>query len=488
MNRLLPVLYIAILTVLAAWCLFPSAIYAQSSVSILEGERIEGVIIDGESIRKILENVRLQTDEMTLEADSVYQYLERNLLIAYNTQIETESQIIWADTLHYNTRTDFSRLRGRVIVQSEQNTMFSDSIDVDQPNNLAIFEVPVRFEDQQGTLMADSGFYFQEADSAIFKGNVQLADSTQYLEADSLFMSRSIELYELFGNVYADDFEDDVTFTGHYLYADSTGYRLLEQQAWMMDVSESKADTTHLNAEKIVVTEKDTVSFMDAYTRVSIWSTKFSAIADTAHYRDDLDQFILRSTPRLWQKNIQLTGPYVEAFLENDDIRFLQSYPRPIVVQEDSITARLHQMAGDTLHAYFSEGSIDEIQVFNNAEIIFYQHDENDQPDGLIELISAGPSFMFFEDGDIHEFKAEQSINGSYLPEDPSITDRQLSNFSWNPELKPERPVIRRPRLPDIPSQRPFELPPRYINYLSESEESNRVLQTEDATGENESL
>lgn len=468
MNIHLPLPMKFLLFSIAALIMLPLTLSAQSSVNILEGDRIEGGVFEGEMIRKILDNVRLQTDEMTLSADSVYQFSDRSLLIAYNTQIETESQIIWADTLHYNTQTDFSRLRGKVIVQGEQNTMFSDSIDVDQRNNFVIFEVPVRFEDDQGTLIADSGFYFQEADSAIFRGNVQLADSTQYLEADSLFMNRSIELYELFGNVYADDFEDDVKFTGEYLYADSTGYRLLEQQAWMMEVSDSKADTTHLTAQKIIVTETDTVSFMDAYTGVSIWSTKFSAIADTAHYRDDLDQFILRFSPKLWQKNIQLSGPYVEAFLEDDDLRFLQSYPRPIVVQEDSITTRLHQMAGDTLHAYFADGNINQMQVFDNAEIIFHQHDENDQPDGLIELISAGPSTMFFANGEIDEFKAEQSINGSYLPEDPSIVDRQLDNFSWDPEQKPVRPVIRQPRLPQIPFDRPFELPPRYVTYLSE--------------------
>src|SRR5690625_6081717 len=92
-------------------------------------------------------------------------------------------------------------------------------------------------------------------------------------------------------------------------------------------------------------------------------------------------------------------------------------------------------MAGDTLDAHFDEGDIVEMQVFDNAEIIVHQHDDADQPDGLIELSSAGPATMYFLDGEIDEFKAEQSSSGSYLPEDPSIADRQLSNFSWDPEI-----------------------------------------------------
>lgn len=441
---------------------------AQDSVIILQADRLDGGIVDGETIRKILGDVILQTEDMVMETDSVYQYVNRNLLVAFNSQIETENEMIWADILYHNTETEFSRMRGKVIVQSEQNTVFSDSIDVDQANDLAIFNVPVRFEDEDGTLIAENGLYFQAADSAVFRGNVQLADSTQYLEADSLFMNRSKDLYELYGQVYAEDYEDGVTFTGEYLFSDSTGYRELVDDTWLMEVSESEADTTHLLASRIEIMETDTTSFMDAYGNVRVWSPEFSAIADTANYIDHEERIIFRSSPILWQENMQLTGPYIEATLVNDEIRFLQSYEQPIVVQEDSATGRLHQMTGDTLHAFFDEGAIQQIRVFDNAEIIFHQVDENDEPDGLIELISAGPATMDFLDGDIDFFKATQNIDGSYLPEDPANIERRLDNFSWDPDRKPGRPEIRIPRLPAIPEERPFELPPRYVRYISE--------------------
>jgi hypothetical protein len=209
---------------------------------------------------------------------------------------------------------------------------------------------------------------------------------------------------------------------------------------------------------------------MDAFEDVRIWSTKFSAIADTALYRDHEEKFILRSNPKLWQKNIQLTGPTIEANLENGDIRFLSSYPRPIAVQEDTVTGRLHQMAGDTLHAYFNEGTVERIVVFDQSEIIFHQRDEDDEPDGLIELVAQGSSTMYFLDGEFDLFKAERNIDGSYLPESPENVNRQLDNFSWNPEQKPQRPLIQIPRLPAIPEERPFELPPRYIRYIENNQ------------------
>lgn len=465
--RLLP-LYILILLLS-----LPYQTEAQSRVNILQADRAEGGIFEGQNIRKILGSVILQTDKMLMETDSVYQFVDRNLLMAFNAQIETENEMIWADTLFYNSVTEFSRLRGRVIIQSEQNTVFADSMDVDQQQELVIFNVPVRFEDEQGTLIAESGLYYQAVDSAIFRGNVQLADTTQYLEADSLFMNRSAELYELFGRVYADDYEDNVSFAGEYLYADSLGYRLLQFSAWFMEVNEAQTDTTHLFAEKIEFFETDTTSTMDAYQDVRIWSTKFSAIADTVLYRDEIEQFTLRSNPILWQKNMQLTGPYIEARLADGEIEFLRSFTKPVIVQQDSLTERMHQMTGDTLHAWFDSGEIYQISVFNNTEIIFHQKDENDEPDGLVELISLGPATMDFLDGELDFFKAEQNIDGSYLPEDPSNIERRLDNFRWDPDRKPEKPEPRQPRLPPVPEERPFEMPPRYINYFSAQENGN---------------
>lgn len=444
--------------------------FAQNRGTIIQAGKLEAGLFEGQRIRKITDNVILSTDKMIMETDSVYQFLDRNLLMAFNTQMATENEMIWADTLYHNTETEYSRLRGRVIIQSERNTVFSDSMDVDQQLDLAIFNVPVRFEDDKGVLIAQSGLYYQAVDSAVFRGQVQLADSTQYLEADSLFMNRSSELYELFGNVFADDFEDNVKFSGDYLYADSLGYRLLEGNAWLMEVSESLTDTTHLFAEKIELQEIEENSFMDAFGRVRIWSTKFEAVADTANYRDDTEQFFLRSSPILWQKRMQLTGPNIEAYMENDDIRRLVSYRNPIIVMEDSLTARMHQMTGDTLHATFEDGALATVHVFDNTQSIFHNKDENDEPDGLIEMISAGPLLMYFTDGDIDSLVAKRNIDGSFLPEEPQNIERRLDNFRWDPQLRPARPQIRVPKLPAVPEERPFELPSRYIQYITEQQ------------------
>ena len=460
----------------------PGELSAQSRVFIESADRAEGVIINNQNVRKLLGNVRLETGEMTMLADSAYQFINRNRIEAFNIQIETDDEIIWADTLFYNTLTDFSQFRGRVIIESETNTVFSEMVDVSAPLDITVFRSPVRFEDGSGALLADSGVFYQEADSAVFRGNVQLSDTTQYLEADSLFMNRPKDLYELHSRVFADDYAENVRFAGNYLFADSSGYRLLTgNDAWLMEVSESETDTTHLLAKKIELQETDTTSLMDAYQQVRIWSTKFSAVADTANYSDGDELFILNGSPIVWQRNIQLTGPYIEATLNDGDIRFLRSYPRPIAVQEDTATGRLNQMTGDTLNAYFETGELDSLVVYDNSEIIFHQKNEEGEPDGLMEMVAAGSSTMLFENGEFDFFKAISNINGTYVPESEGDSDRTLDNFQWNPERKPKRPTVKTPRLPAIPDEPFFELPPRYIQYLEARDvQADSESETED--------
>lgn len=513
--------------------------HAQNRVNILQADSIIGGIYQGERVQKIIGNVHLQSEELDMFCDSAYQFVNQDEIRAFgNIQINTKEEKIWADTLIYFTDIDFSQLRGRVIIEADSTTLFGNSVDYRFSTKVGHFIDRVRLEDQEGILTARSGFYYREADSAVFRGEVQLADSLKYIEGDSLFTNRSSEYYELYGDIFADDRENNTKLKGDYLEADSTGRRLLRGNAWLMNYEEGStrteepvlnrepspiapdttaavtdslrpnqpsvirqdslnvtpqrggqrpdslmasvndstqtetapSDTTHIRAKRILSIEnrtaRDTSTTTYAYENVRIWSTKFSAVSDSSRYIDSTQTFELWSDAKAWHEQVQLTGPYIRVLLNDGDIEKLVSYPSPFAVQEDTVLNRLNQIKGDTLTAFFTDGDLRQIHIIGNSHILRYTKDEQGRPDGAIDM-TAPQTRIFFEDGELVELKSVGNIDGSYLPENEQTSNRKLDGFSWNPELRPERPRQQMaPRFPPIPEARPFELPRRYREYI----------------------
>lgn len=236
------------------------------------------------------------------------------------------------------------------------------------------------------------------------------------------------------------------------------------------NLAASDADTTHIRAQRILSTRlqtpADTTTIVNAFKNVRIWSPNFSAVSDTSRYNESSETFELWSTAKAWHNEVQLSGPYIKVILNEGDVERLEAYPKPFSVQKDTVTERLNQIKGDTLNAYFDEGSLSMIHVFGGSHLLRYTKNEEDQPDGAVEL-TAPSTRIFFEGGEVSELKSDGNIDGSYLPENESTANRQLEGFIWTPELRPQRPKqnLQR-RFTPIPPERPFELPRRYIEHI----------------------
>jgi lipopolysaccharide export system protein LptA len=463
-------------------------VQAQDPVNIREADRIEGGQFEGKRVQKILGNVHLQSENMEMYCDSAYQFVNESEIRAYgNIEVNTESEKIWADTLTYFTDVDFSQLRGRVVIEADSTTLFGNSVDYRFSTRVAHFIDEIRLEDERGNLLANSGYYYREADSAEFRGNVQLVDSLNYLEGDSLFSNRKTEYYELYGEIFGDDQENNSMIQGHYLESDSTGRRLLEgNKAWLKsfetDTSDTtQADTTHIRANTILSLEErsptDTTAIVFGYDSVRVWSPSFSSLSDTSKYNDSTNTFELWSNAKAWHEEVQLTGPYINAKIVDGDIDSLKSHPRPFAVQEDTTIDRLNQITGDTLHADFEDGDLRQIYVFGNSRLFrFYKTDEGD-PDGAVDL-TAPNIRIFFEKGELIDMKAMGPLNGSKLPETEKTSQRRLDGFSWNPALRPQRPEEKmQRRFPPVPEDLFFKLPRRYLNHLKKSHPESKWLE-----------
>jgi len=242
---------------------------AQVLLDSLDADLFVTETVEGQRVQKMLGNAYIISLEEDIEifSDSIYRYINENEIRAYgNIQINTENEKIWADSLVYFTDIDFTQLRGRVIIEADSTTLFGNSVDYRFSTRVAHFIDKIRLEDPEGVLTANSGFYYREADSAVFRGQVQLRDSTQYIEGDSLFSNRGKKYYEIYGEIFAVDGDNNSTLKGDYLEADASGRRLLKGNAWLKNVSKDttrKADTDSVGRDPNIITSfrPDSLSF-----------------------------------------------------------------------------------------------------------------------------------------------------------------------------------------------------------------------------------
>lgn len=448
--------------------LHPSASLAQQEINILHADRLQGGKSGNEEIRRLIGNVRLKSKKIDLKCDSAYQFLNSDELRAFgNIEVQTKNGVIWADTAVYHTKSKQSTFRGHVIVHQDSVTIFTTLTHYDYNTEVAHIPARLRLEDKKGIMLADRGTYFQKLDSAAFRGNVQLADTTQYIEADSLFSNRKKKYYELHGHVFVHDKKNLLSFVGDYAQSDSSGHRFVRGHARLDKFKADSPDTNYIQGDVIAYQQVDSSYTFRSTGNVRIWNKQFSSLSDSAAFVDSTGHFILHKNAEAWYRHLQLTAPTIVITIKQDTVRRLNAYPKAFSVQQDSLTKRLNQIAGDTLTGWFKKGEMDHMLVRPNAHMLYFTHNDQNKPDGAINMTSDSLRILF-ENGQVNKLKALKGISGVYMEESDQVAKMQLKGFSWDPDkrpTKPQKPL--RQRLPAIPDHEPFPLPERYITYIS---------------------
>jgi lipopolysaccharide export system protein LptA len=468
----------------------PHESWAQQRISILQADQILAKTVKGQKLQKLIGRVIVETDSLKMYCDSAYNYTGRQQIEAFgNIEIQTKQEWIWSDHLFYDLGTDISEFTGRVIVVNDSTTIYGDQLLYNFGSDIARFKEPILMKDKRGRLRANQGIYYQKQDSAQFYGQVQVADSNQYLESDSLYTNRATGKYELFDRVFINDRKNRTRLNGDFMEADSTGRRLIIGHAYIESRSDSTqsdsatVDTTYINAERILVQRMDSVRQIDATTEVRIWSNDFSALGDTARYLSAPEQFWLWSKPIAWHEQIQLTAPTIKAFLTDNQLDRLLSYPNPFAVQKDTALDRLNQIKGDTLTADFAGGQVQTIHTYPTSEMLYFTKKEDGSPDGAIN-IRAATLTITFEDGAVYDFTARSNPEGKFLPESDQVASKRLDGFAWNPDQRPLKSDFSDfnyrkwdsiPQLPHFAK----DWPRRYIDYVEQ--DSTRHILTSDS-------
>ena len=442
MNRQLVVM--GFTTIVMAMSVFSALVpltFAQTNVSILEPtERILATDINGEAVRKIAGNVRLELDDRVLACDSAFQYLDQPLILAYNLEITRQGESIIAEQLWLNTETEVATLSGGVQVRYQSTDVHSDS---------AIF--------------------FLDTDQVRFFNRVQWADSTTYVEADEAFVDQENAETQLRGSIYGETLRKDRFFVSDSMFADTLGtLQLLGRSTiWSFDAEEDSQnpdsvvqeidstsvdpttvdpatvapttiDTLILYAQRIDVQETDSSQTLQATGLPRLWSPDLRAQADTIRGVEPEGTLDLYPNAKLWSDQAQLTANRFTLRELTDSTASLIGLPRTFITLQDTAIERFQQVVGDSLVALFISDELRRLSLHRDTELFFFPEQENDQgePQGnqAIKMRSALGADLTLQNNELTGITARSSVQGEIYEGEEVLNGFRLEGYDWTPE------------------------------------------------------
>lgn len=427
----------------------------------VRADLLEGEVVDGETIQRLIGNVEVRQGTTRLTSQRAVRYFERNeILFTGRVRIVDEGDTLTANEVQYFTQTRLGEARGNVRLSDGQIRAFSRAGSYDAERKVALFPNGVRLEDSLTVVTSPFGRYETESKRADFWGRVELAEPNARIEADSVRYEREQRHAYLIGNVRMDRRELDdldrerahIWLFGDSLFNDEpAGWASVQGNPLLirveLDTLGVPTDTLMMRAEALNVLRNDSLTQSIAVGSVVLWSPEFAALADSVWVEQvgpDSARVetarLFGAPPMVWADQAQVVADSLGLVrwrqAERDTLRALGN---AFVIEQDSVTSRLHQLKADQIVVMTGPDSLRFIRAFPTAEVLRWLFTEEEEPDGAV-VLSGDEVHLWLRGKRIERARVVSGIQGTQYAEDalPEQT-LTLSGVRYEPERKPKR-------------------------------------------------
>ena len=488
--------------------LFTPALFSQGS-KVTKRARIELINADtdkiskdqktGKELHRLLGNVRLKHNEITLTCDSAHFWPDSNQITAYkNIHIEQGDTLdLYGQYLFYDGRTEIANLRDSVELIDKETHLFTDAVDYDVKNEIATYTDKGRIINGDNTLTSIIGIYYvaenlfhfkdsviivnpdyvmtadtmdynTQTETSIFTGPTELKGDSIYIysergwhdtkneisriwqnalidnrqqiiKGDSLYYDSKAGYGQSFGNISIADTTNSLIVLGNYAWYYKEPERFMVTDSAVF-IQHASGDSLFLHADTIRAhTVADTSAkgyrVMRAYYGCRIFSKDLQAKCDSLSYSFRDSVIRFYEKPIIWSAENQLTSDSMALFTRNRQSDRLELYNAAFIVSKVD-TMRYNQIKGRSLTGYFKENELYKIDVTGNAESIYFLLDGP-----RVAGVNTGKCAriqIFIADGkitDIVQYEAPEGVIDP--PGSSSLKPSRLEGFNWFEDLRP---------------------------------------------------
>lgn len=378
-------------------------------------------------------NVVMTSPDSSLKSEKVY--YDRNTGIAYyndHATITNRQNTLKSKSGKYYTHELKYEFRTQVVITNLETIIKSNHLDYYEDSGHAYLFGPSTIDNKDNHIYTENGFYDTRLDQGRMIQNSFILYDNKRIEADEMFYDERQSYAKGINNVKVTDTINNTIATSHFAEVFRANDSIYMTKKPLIEYY-TEQDTTYFHAKNLQIVGPDKQRIIKGYPNARIYRTpEMSGKADSLHYDQKIGLLQLIRKPVLFNGESQLTGDVIHLINDvvTEKLDSLKVLNNAFVVEKDTLGTGFNQAKGINMYGKFIDDKIRQIDLVQNAEMIYYLYDE-----GELQGIDKGIcSKIVLELEDNKITTATRMINPegtTYPPEQFPENARRLQGFHW---------------------------------------------------------
>lgn len=378
-------------------------------------------------------NVVMTSPDSSLKSEKVY--YNRNTGIAYyndHATITNRQNTLKSKSGKYYTHELKYEFRTQVVITNPETIIKSNHLDYYEDSGHAYLFGPSTIDNKDNHIYTENGFYDTRLDQGRMIQNSFILYDNKRIEADEMFYDERQSYAKGINNVKVTDTINNTIATSHFAEVFRANDSIYMTKKPLIEYY-TEQDTTYFHAKNLQIVGPDKQRIIKGYPNARIYRTpEMSGKADSLHYDQKIGLLQLIRKPVLFNGESQLTGDVIHLINDvvTEKLDSLKVLNNAFVVEKDTLGTGFNQAKGINMYGKFIDDKIRQIDLVQNAEMIYYLYDE-----GELQGIDKGIcSKIVLELEDNKITTATRMINPegtTYPPEQFPENARRLQGFHW---------------------------------------------------------
>lgn len=378
-------------------------------------------------------NVVMTSPDSSLKSDKVY--YDRNTGIAYYNDFATitnKENTLKSKAGKYYSRELKYEFRTEVVITNPETVIKSNHLDYYEDSGHAYLFGPSTIDNKGNHIYTENGFYDTRLNEGKMIQNSFILYDNKRIEADEMYYDEKISYAKGINNVKVTDTINHTVATSHFAEVFRANDSIYMTKKPLIEYYTDK-DTTYFHAKNLQIVGPDKQRVIKGYPNARMYRTPdMSGKSDSLHYDQKIGLLQLIGKPVVFNGESQLTGDLIHLInnVTTEKLDSLKVLNNAFVIQKDTLGSGYNQAKGINMYGKFIDDEIRQIDLIQNAEMIYYVYD-----DGILQGIDKGIcSKIVLELEDKKITTATRMINPegtTYPPEEFPENARKLTGFNW---------------------------------------------------------